>query len=54
MACRAVKANSGLPVHLQEPFRERLAEVVRSSSEIGWGYHDELTDSYIAVFVNQQ
>ncbi len=54
MARCAVKAICGLPLQLKEPFRERLAVVVRSSSEIGRGYHDELTDSYSAVFVNQQ
>jgi hypothetical protein len=44
MARRAVGAIGSLPVDVQEPFRERLAEVVRSSSGIGWGYHDDLTD----------
>jgi hypothetical protein len=44
MARRAVGAIGSLPLDLQGPFRERLAEVVRSSSGIGWGYHDDLTD----------
>lgn len=31
-------------------FRERLAKVVKSTSEIGWGYHDTLTDIYYEAF----
>jgi len=27
-----------------DSLRERLAKVVTSTSEIGWGYHDTLTD----------
>jgi hypothetical protein len=50
MARRVVEVIVSLPVVLQEPFRERLAEVVRSSSGIGWGYHDDLTDIAAAVF----
>jgi len=50
MARRAVEAIVSLPVDLQESFRERLAKVVRSSSGIGWGYHDDLKEIYSAVF----
>jgi len=50
MARRAVEAIVSLPVDLQESFRERLAKVVRSSSGIGWGYHDDLKEIYAAVF----
>lgn len=50
MARRAVEVISSVPLELQESFRERLAEVVRSSSGIGWGYHDELADIYGAAF----
>jgi len=50
MARRAVQAIGSLQKELQEPFRERLAEVVRSSSGIGWGYHDDLADIYAAAF----
>ncbi|MFO7628037.1 MAG: hypothetical protein R6W06_00680 [Prochlorococcaceae cyanobacterium] len=49
MARRAVKTIGSLPKELQEPFRVRLAEIVRSSSGIGWGYHDELTEIYRAT-----
>ena len=42
----------GNPREMQEPYRERLAEVVRSSSRIGWGYHDELADIYRTTFLD--
>lgn len=54
MACRAVEMIVSLPVDLQEPFRERLTEVVRSSSGIGWGYHDDLVDIYAAAFPDRR
>ena len=50
MARRAAEVIRSLPVNLQEPFRERLGDVVRSSSGIGWGYHDDLTYIYAAAF----
>jgi hypothetical protein len=50
MGRRAVKTICGLPKNLQEPFRERLAVIVRSSSGIGWGYHDELAEIYRTAF----
>ena len=49
MARRAVQAICGLPKEIRESYRERFAEVVRSSSRIGWGYHDELTEIYRAT-----
>ena len=52
MARRAVQAICGLPKEMQEPYRERLAEVVRSSTRIGWGYHDELADIYRTTFLD--
>ena len=52
MARRAVQAICSLPKEMQEPYRERLAEVVRSSSRIGWGYHDELADIYRTTFLD--
>ena len=42
MGRQAVKAIGTLPKELQPPFQKRLSEVVRSSSGIGWGYHDGL------------
>lgn len=50
MARHAVEVISIVPLELQESFRKRLAEVVRSSSGIGWGYHDELADIYGTAF----
>ena len=50
MARRAVQAICVLPKELQEAYGERLADVVRSSSCIGWGYHDGLKQIYSAAF----
>jgi hypothetical protein len=50
MASGAVQAICGLPKEMQEAYGERLAEVVRSSSCIGWGYHDGLKQIYSAAF----
>ena len=54
MARRAAEVICSLPLALQEPFRERLGEVVRSSSGIGWGYHDDLADIYAAAFPDRR
>jgi len=50
MASRAAETICVLPQELQQPFRDRFAEVVQSSSGIGWGYHDELVEIYGAAF----
>ena len=50
----AAEVICSLPLALQEPFRERLGEVVRSSSGIGWGYHDDLADIYAAAFSDRR
>jgi hypothetical protein len=50
MATRAAETICVLPQELQQPFRDRLAEIVRSSSGVGWGYHDELAQLYVAAF----
>lgn len=50
MASRAAETISVLPQELQQSFRDRFAEVVQSSSGIGWGYHDELVEIYGAAF----
>lgn len=50
MGRSAVQTICSLPKELQEPFRERLAEIVSSSSGIGWGYHDEMAEIYSAAF----
>jgi hypothetical protein len=50
MARGAGQTICGLPKEKQEAYGERLAEVVRSSSCIGWGYHDGLKQIYSAAF----
>ena len=52
MARRAIQAICLLPKDIQEPYVDRLAEVVRSSSRIGWGYHDGLKQIYRATFLD--
>jgi hypothetical protein len=54
MARRAAEVICSLPVDLQEPFRARLGEVVRSSSGIGWGYHDDLKAIDAAAFPDRR
>jgi len=54
IARRAAEVICGLPLDLQAPFMKRLGEVVRSSSGIGWGYHDDLADIYAAAFPNRR
>jgi hypothetical protein len=54
MARHAAEVICSLPIGLQEPFMERLGEVVRSSSGIGWGYHDDLADIYAAAFPDRR
>lgn len=54
MARRAAEVICSLPVDLQEPFRARLGDVVRSSSRIGWGYHDDLKVIDAAAFPDRR
>lgn len=54
MARRAAEVICSLPVDLQAPFMKRLGEVVRSSSGIGWGYHDDLADICAAAFPDRR
>jgi hypothetical protein len=54
MARHAAEVICSLPIGLQEPFMERLGEVVCSSSGIGWGYHDDLADIYAAAFPDRR
>ena len=54
MARHAAEVICSLPIGLQETFMERLGEVVRSSSGIGWGYHDDLADIYAAAFPDRR
>jgi len=47
---KAILAVSDLPVKEQNPFKERLRDIMDSSSGIGWGYHDGLCDLYFKAF----
>ena len=50
MSSRATETICVLPHELQQALRDQFAEVVQSSSGIGWGYHDELIEIYGTAF----
>jgi hypothetical protein len=39
-----------LPDQCQDAFKERLETIMKSSTKIGWGYHDELRNDYDTAF----
>ncbi|OPY14490.1 MAG: hypothetical protein A4E66_00376 [Syntrophus sp. PtaB.Bin001] len=39
-----------LPAEKQKEFQDRLKAIMTSSSNIGWGYHDELCEDYYEAF----
>ena len=47
---KAITKVLGLPKDERHDFRERLKEIMTSSSRIGWGYHDTLCDEYYEGF----
>ena len=47
---RAVRAVLELPETDRDDFRQRLREIVISSSEMTWGYYEELSDQYDNAF----
>ncbi len=47
---RAIEKVLALPEEQQEEFRDRLEQIVISSSGIRWGYHDVLCDDYYGAF----
>jgi hypothetical protein len=47
---RAIDKVLNLSEEQREGFRERLAEIMNSSKDIGWGYHDALCDDYHEAF----
>lgn len=47
---RAIEKVLSLPVEQRGDFRERLEEIMTSSSGIGWGYHDELCNDFYEAF----
>ena len=42
-----------LPEHEQKEFRQRLKKIMESSSGMGWGYHDDLCDTYYEAFPDE-
>ncbi len=51
---RAIEKVLSLPEEQQREFRDRLEEIMTSSSGIGWGYHDMLCADYNAAFPKEQ
>ncbi len=47
---RAIKKVLSLPEDQRGIFQDRLKEIMTSSSDIGWGYHDMLSDDYYGAF----
>jgi hypothetical protein len=47
---RAIKKVLTLPEELRDEFRERFEAIMTSSSDIGWGYHDMLSEDYYEAF----
>ncbi|MDP8238578.1 MAG: DUF6155 family protein [Candidatus Hatepunaea meridiana] len=47
---KAVKEVISLPDQEQEEFRERLKEIMESTSDIGWGYYDGIFAAYYKAF----
>jgi len=51
---RAIKKIFNFPEKQQREFRDRLKEIIISSSNIGWGYHDILNDDYYSTFPEEE
>jgi hypothetical protein len=51
MCRRAIEKVLSLPVDQRSDFRNRLEEIMTSSSDIGWGYHDELRYDFYDAFL---
>ena len=47
---RAIKKVLTLPEERHDEFKERFEAIMRSSSNIGWGYHDMLSEDYYEAF----
>jgi len=50
----AIETVLELPIKEQKDFRQRLQEVMKSASGIGWGYHSGLCDLYQKSFPNEE
>ena len=53
-AKRAIKKVISLPEEQRSVFQDRLEEIMTSSSGIGWGYHDMLSDDYYSAFPKEE
>jgi len=51
---RAIKKVLTLPEELRDEFRERFEAIMDSSSNIGWGYHDMLSEDYYEAFLEDE
>ena len=51
---RTIEKVIGLPEAQQLIYKERLKEIMTSSSHIGWGYHDMLFADYYAAFSDDE
>jgi hypothetical protein len=50
MYTKAIKNVTKMPKEKQGPFRKRLEKIMKSSSGIGWGYHDDLCHFFYEAF----
>ncbi|MBI5572912.1 MAG: hypothetical protein HY914_23415 [Desulfomonile tiedjei] len=51
---RTIEKMLSLPVEQRSDFRNRLEEIMTSSSNIGWGYHDELLHDFYEAFPEEE
>lgn len=51
---RAIEKVLLLPEDQKPQFRDRLEEIVTSSSGIGWGYHDTLVGNFYSAFPDDE
>mgnify|MGYP006291736231 CR=1 FL=1 len=51
---RSIRKVLSLPEEQQGKFRDRLRNIMESSSGIGWGYHDMLCDDYYNAFPEEE
>jgi hypothetical protein len=51
---RVIDKVLSLPEESRADFRERLQEIMESSGNIGWGYHDALCADYSEAFPDDE
>ena len=51
---RAIKKVLTLPEERRREFKKRFEAIMKSSSDIGWGYHDMLSEDYYEVFPEEE